>query len=220
MKSTDKHLTVIHRAVRHARLRVTEDAYVELVVPLDFSQEQVRLLLDKKDQWIEGNRAFFLGSERNVLGDDSDAITLFGEQLNFEWIPQLGRRVVLKESEKTIAAGRDLLNASTREHWLRDFARSYLRERVDHLSTLHSLRYRRLFIRSQKTRWGSCSAHKNISLNWQLIRAPREVIDYVILHELIHTKLANHTHRFWVHLKSVCPRAESAREWLRSHVPR
>lgn len=76
-----------------------------------------------------------------------------------------------------------------------------------------------IYVRAQWKRWGSCSAHKNISLNWRLIEAPKHVIDYVILHEMLHTRLMTHDHRFWAHLRSICPQASLAREWLERNRP-
>lgn len=61
---------------------------------------------------------------------------------------------------------------------------------------------------------GSCSAKRNISLNWRLIEAPEFVIEYVILHELLHTRLMTHDQRFWAQLRAICPTAQQARMWL------
>ena len=72
--------------------------------------------------------------------------------------------------------------------------------RLDELAGNHGFEYNKVFIRSQKTRWGSCSADNNISLNVMLVRLPDELIDYVILHELIHTKAKNHGKDFWAYL--------------------
>ncbi len=69
--------------------------------------------------------------------------------------------------------------------------------RVQHLSDLHGFTYGKLSFRNQKTRWGSCSFHNNISLNIQLMRLPLHLIDYVIIHELCHTVHKNHSAKFW-----------------------
>ena len=75
-----------------------------------------------------------------------------------------------------------------------------------------SVRYR-----SQKTRWGSCSAKGRISLNWRLIVAPLEVIDYVVVHELSHLKHYNHSDAFWSLVGTQIPGYATLRNWLRSH---
>ncbi len=76
-------------------------------------------------------------------------------------------------------------------------ARKILVQRLDVLSQKFGLPYNRVFVRNQKTRWGSCSAKKNINLNVNLLRLPQELMDYAIVHELAHTKELNHSPAFW-----------------------
>ena len=76
-------------------------------------------------------------------------------------------------------------------------ARMKIINRLNALSTKHGLPYNRMFIRNQKTRWGSCSAKNNISLNIKISLLPEEYFDYVILHELVHTQIRNHSPKFW-----------------------
>jgi len=73
-------------------------------------------------------------------------------------------------------------------------------QRLQELARLHNFKYRKVSIRNQKTRWGSCSGKNNISLNINLARLPAELSDYVILHELLHTKIKNHGKEFWAEL--------------------
>jgi len=79
-------------------------------------------------------------------------------------------------------------------------AREKLVNRLNELSEQHGFTYNKVFMRSQKTRWGSCSAKNNINLNMKLVRLPDEMIDYVLLHELVHTRIKNHTNAFWIEL--------------------
>ena len=76
-------------------------------------------------------------------------------------------------------------------------AKKIIRDRLNELSIIHGLSFNRSFIRSQKTRWGSCSAKNNINLNIKLIKLPEDLRDYVIIHELVHTKIKNHSQIFW-----------------------
>ena len=73
--------------------------------------------------------------------------------------------------------------------------------RLDYLAQKHGFTYNRVFIRNQKTRWGSCSGKNNINLNINLVRLPDELRDYTILHELVHTRVKNHGKRFWAQLE-------------------
>lgn len=79
----------------------------------------------------------------------------------------------------------------------RKTAREMLVLRLNELSKKHRLPYNRVFVKNQKTRWGSCSEKKNINLNINLVRLPEELMDYAIMHELVHTKELNHSPKFW-----------------------
>ncbi len=82
-------------------------------------------------------------------------------------------------------------------------AKRKLSRRLNYLSAKYGFTYNRVFIRNQRTRWGSCSHKDNISLNVKLIRLPDELIDYVILHELVHTRFKNHSKQFWDELDKI-----------------
>ena len=79
-------------------------------------------------------------------------------------------------------------------------AEKRLTTRLHYLAEKHGFTYSRVFIRNQRTRLGSCSNRNNISLNMKLVLLPEGLIDYVILHELVHTQIRNHSKRFWTAL--------------------
>ncbi|MBN1480185.1 M48 family peptidase [candidate division KSB1 bacterium] len=79
-------------------------------------------------------------------------------------------------------------------------ARVTIVKRLEELARRHNFSYKRVFIRSQKTKWGSCSGSQNINLNVKLVELPEELMDYVILHELVHLKVKNHGPEFWATL--------------------
>ncbi|MEE9350906.1 MAG: SprT family zinc-dependent metalloprotease [Thiotrichaceae bacterium] len=83
------------------------------------------------------------------------------------------------------------------EQWLKVKAKATFPEMLMSISAECNLPYNRLTIRGQKTRWGSCSAKQNINLNYKLLFFPKEVVRYVFIHELCHTKEMNHSNRFW-----------------------
>ena len=82
-----------------------------------------------------------------------------------------------------------------------------LTKRLQEIAEEHGYRYNRISIRSQKTRWGSCSTNNNISLNIKLILLPDELRDFILLHELVHTRVKNHGNKFWEELSKAEPRA-------------
>jgi len=85
------------------------------------------------------------------------------------------------------------------------------------LAAWHNFTVRRVTVRNQRSRWGSCSRRGTISLNWRLIQAPPFVRDYIVLHELAHLKEMNHSRRFWREVARLCPDFADAERWLKQH---
>lgn len=94
-------------------------------------------------------------------------------------------------------------------------AREDLIRRVAHFAPLVGVSYRRITIRVQKTRWGSCSAKGNLNFNCLLMLCPEAVRDYVVVHELCHRKELNHSTRFWRAVECVLPNYAELRKWLK-----
>lgn len=99
--------------------------------------------------------------------------------------------------------------------WLRDEAKRDLDERVSHHARQLGLSPRRLSLRDQTSRWGSCSSKGVLSFSWRLILAPPHVLDYVAAHEVAHLAEMNHGPRFWALVRQTYPDMDQARVWLR-----
>lgn len=213
----DSALTIFRRPVKHARLRVRQDSRVELVVPKDWEPAEVNRLLGKKAAWIQAKQTFFRTRERHSPTLANNEVMLFGESFRIETDERLDAGVEVDRAGRRLRVADAFASETSLLVWQRDFARAHLSKRTSELSEKHGLKFGRLFVRSQRTKWGSCSAKQNISLNWRLISAPEQVIDYVILHELLHTKVMNHSQTFWVHLRALCPWTTEAIVWLNAH---
>jgi len=100
---------------------------------------------------------------------------------------------------------------------LRKKAEEFILARILKLNQRHKFSYRSVTIRNQKTRWGSCSRQGNLNFNYRLILLPRELADYVIVHELCHLKELNHSKKFWGLMESLLPNALELRRQLRRY---
>ena len=94
-----------------------------------------------------------------------------------------------------------------------------LLDRLRQLAEAHNFTYNRAFVKNQKTRWGSCSAVNNINLNVNLVRLPEELRDYVILHELVHTRHKNHGKAFWRELDRIVGNGKALQRSLGAYHP-
>ena len=99
----------------------------------------------------------------------------------------------------------------------RKAAREQLVKRLEELSATNGFSYNRVFVRCQKTKWGSCSSNNNINLNVKLVELPQELIDYVIYHELVHLQIKNHGKEFWETLNKYVGDAKTVDKELKKY---
>lgn len=97
----------------------------------------------------------------------------------------------------------------------RELARQRITRRVEYFAPLVGVTYNRIFIKEQKTRWGSCSSLGNLNFNWKLILLDEELLDYVVVHELAHRKQMNHSPTFWAEVERVLPDYRERRRRLK-----
>ncbi|RTZ98404.1 MAG: hypothetical protein DSY90_04650 [Deltaproteobacteria bacterium] len=164
------------------------------------------------------NRLFRVGNIENVLFEKSAR----ARRMNITVRPFKGVRVAVphgvslkdarafaesnlhwiqRQLKKTARAEKDYVTlADPFKNIDRRRARKILIQRLDMLARMHGYQYNRVAVRNQKTRWGSCSSKNNINLNMKLTRLPEYLMDYVILHELVHTRIKNHGPRFYAEL--------------------
>ena len=105
----------------------------------------------------------------------------------------------------------------SREHYLKhkEIAREIIQKNLDKYSRELGLNYKRISIRDQKTRWGSCSKQGNLNFNYKLIFLPQYLQDYIIIHELCHLKELNHSKKFWSLVAEFCPNYKKYRKELK-----
>ncbi|MEI7672949.1 MAG: SprT family zinc-dependent metalloprotease, partial [Deltaproteobacteria bacterium] len=101
--------------------------------------------------------------------------------------------------------------------WYREQAAEYFSGRVRHYAGMTGARYSGIGISDAKGRWGSCSSKGVLNFNWRLVMAPREVADYVVVHEVAHLRELNHSKRFWEKVRALMPDFPRAKRWLDLH---
>ena len=134
-----------------------------------------------------------------------------------EAIAFMGRHLAWVAAERDRVHRQRIDLPPEREAELREQARQQLVPRLQELAAQHGLTFTRVTIRNQRSRWGSCSRTGAIALNYRLLLMPRDVADYVLIHELMHLKEQNHGRRFWRLVEAACPAFRDAERWLRTH---
>jgi len=102
-------------------------------------------------------------------------------------------------------------------NWYKERAYEIISERVQAYAQRYGFAPRQVKITSAKTRWGSCSPNDGLNFTWRLVMAPLEVIDYVVIHELVHLRIRNHSSKFWKEVGLIDPDYKNKRKWLREN---
>jgi predicted metal-dependent hydrolase len=100
------------------------------------------------------------------------------------------------------------------ENFYRRSARDHFEARADRFASVMGLTYEKIEVRNQRTKWGSCSTSGTLGLNWRLMMAPPEIIDYIVVHELAHLRESKHTREFWMIVSEYHPEYRQHAEWL------
>lgn len=210
---------------RMVRLRVTEHGTVRASLPkraplylvselLDASREDIRKLIAQQQ------------SKRTVYTDGMAIGSAHKLALKFDDIAEPSRKYSGQLIKITLPHSYDLLSVDTQNYIsaqikraLRREATAYLPRRLNHLANLYGFSYERERFGNQRGRWGSCSSSGTISLNVALMNLPLELIDYVLIHELAHTKQMNHSADFWKIVEGCMPDYREHRKILKSMSP-
>ena len=195
------------------------DGTVRLILPMRFPKAEIQGLMQRHSRWVQRQIDRLRDRKLSVHRLADDEILLMGEPHRLLHAPGMSRGIAVDHKARTISSGQDLSENGALAGWYRAEARRVLTERLEHFASRHRFQYNRVSIRDQRTRWGSCSARKNISLNWRLVQAPAAVIDYVIVHELVHIRHPNHSRAFWAGVEAILPGYRKARQALKEFEP-
>ncbi len=206
---------------KYVRIKLSQNGELSLVIPRGVSEIKANQFLHTKLSWLEKNLSKIKKSDDQGLPNVLELLFLREEwSVNYE-INQ-DRKLLLSETKNNcmVISGRAELMREIESinklffSWLKKKARPELTRQLELLAEQFGFDYQRVSIRAQKTRWGSCSNKKNISLNCKLLFMPDCVVRYVLIHELCHTIEMNHSQRFWKLVEECDPDYQKHRKQL------
>ena len=197
-------------------LIVKPDGSLIVRAPLRASETSIREFVESNAKWIEKKRVEALAilppAPKKYL--PGELFMYLGNVYPLE-IVKGQKRPLLFDTKFKLAESARSSGGLAFERWYRVQAKQILTERVDLYAGRYGLQYKRIGITSARTRWGSCSANGSLNFSWRLILAPLDVVDYVVVHELVHTVFHNHSKRFWKRVEKIMPDYKERRKWLR-----
>ena len=199
---------------RQVRVSVESDGAVRVTLPrrapVRAADEAVRELAP----WIDRRRRA-LARAAAEIGRTPGTVPYLGSELRL--VPEHGRTRVHRRGARLLVPADGGTAGGALERWYRRAARAEIRPRLDAAVARAGTSYTTLTIRSQRTRWGSCSQTGAMSFNWRLLLAPEPVLDYVVEHEVCHLEVMDHSPRFWRLLESRMPDWADHAAWLRRY---
>ncbi|MFA5404786.1 MAG: SprT family zinc-dependent metalloprotease [Ignavibacteria bacterium] len=214
---SDINYNIIRRKVKNIRISVNKDKEVKVIIPMRFPVSELKKILEERAVWIRKKLEHFDNLKNNFFSLRENEILYLDKKYTFILKPELKNYFQIDEEGMKIYLGVDLLNKRLQEHWLKQEAKRVIEERIKLINKEGRFKYNKIFIRSQKTKWGNCSGKKNVSFNWRLIKAPLEVIDYLIVHEFTHLEEMNHSKAFWHKVSLVCTNYKETNKWLKKN---
>lgn len=220
---------VDYRVVQSAgakRLRVRVGPYgVEVVQPPARNGEDVSTFLDRNQAWIldQLERVKRLRGVRRPERRRAGELLFRGEPVKVRVEASdsraRGNLVGLVDGEIVVRRGMASQTPVARslENWLRREARAEILGHLGAITARLRQHPRRVYVMGQRTKWGNCSADRNLSFNWRLILAPGFVVRYLVTHEAVHLAVPDHSAKFWLTVQSLCRETERARQWLCAH---
>lgn len=208
------------RSARSLRLRVTANGDVHVSLPKWLPYNSGVYFVEKKKTWIlnqkSKNQKIIL-SDGCLIGKTYSLHFQMNSDSNDVKTKIVDQKIIVSTSLDVGSQAVQTKATIACERALKQEAESLLPPQLQLLAKRHSFDYKNITIRKLTSRWGSCSSHKLITLSYFMIQLPDELVDYVLLHELVHTQHMNHSQDFWQKLEELVPDAKHKRKLLHSH---
>lgn len=199
-------VSIIYSNRKSISIEVKSEDEILIRAPRYTSKRQINYLLKRKADWIE--KVIRSMPKRQVF-ETGETVYYLGNPYVLQVLDDTGykrSKVFLTQDEIVVDCGSSQKSVEELlENWYRKEARMIIEQRVQHYSSQISSNYNNIYIKEQKTRWGSCSSKGNLNFNWKVVKKPLEVIDYLVVHEMCHLLYMNHSRQFWQKVESVLP---------------
>ncbi len=210
-------------------INVTLASQVIVLAPNNFSREKIKTIVKKKALWILEKQEHFkrlamLFPEKELVSGEQ--ILLLGRKYrlkikeeNYLSIPKLsGRRLFIYVHSNLAPEDRKEIIKDTLIKWYFEKSTKIIKQRVNRYSKLLNLFPKKIIIKDQKKRWASCSKDSTLRFNWRISMAPVSIADYIVVHELCHLKIKNHSSDFWKLVSIVIPDYQKRKDWLKNNT--
>lgn len=214
---------------KRLNIRIKEFDGVRVSVPRNMSYQTAYELVKTKQDWIRKNLSKVSEMESNYTEFTPDTrfstkhhtLRIQPERISDIRILVREGVILIRYPELLDCRASNVQNAVRKgiEEALRIEARNFLPDRLHNLAVANNFKYNKVFLKKLRSKWGSCSTQNNINLNIHLMRLPSYLIDYVLVHELVHTEQKNHSQLFWQHVFSIIPEAKSLQKQLKRYNP-
>ena len=207
---------VIRSKRKTLSLTINENAELIIRAPKRLSIEKIQDFINEKENWINRKKRLIENQIKDVTSNHNKLLYL-GNLFPIN-VEQNASKELFFTGEEFIANSiePDSLSLSIKK-WYKNKFKEIALPRVAYFANKHNLMVNQVRIKNQKTMWGSCSSKNNINLNYLLLMAPMGVIDYVIVHELVHTIHRNHSTDFWDSVESIMPEFQEHKRWLQKN---
>jgi predicted metal-dependent hydrolase len=214
---TEIEYNLIRKKVKNASIRISSNLEITITVPVSYTQSRLDNLIADKSPWISRTLNKLSKRKKDVDLKDNEVL-LFGDKYMLTVDVSVNNKILTYHESKRIVSNHQITRKSNiLVEWYIHLAKKEITRMVCELADKYGFEYNRIFIRDQKTKWGTCSSRKNLSFNWRLIRCPKSVIEYLIIHELSHLKEMNHSKKFWGLVESMCPDFKKSKQWLKEY---
>lgn len=207
---------------RTRRLRLVSGINgVKAIVPLNYRAQELESFIASKRDWIIKTSRYYGKLKDRCGGLEPHTIYYLGSKYRFYIVKDRQQSTVVSDTIKLITFHvTDMRRYKLHMHdWYKQQTARIISDRLPVLAGRFNLQYNKVTIKDQQSRWASCSKNRNLHFNLLLVAAPSEVIDYIIIHELMHLIEFDHSNQFWRLVKEADPDYKKHREWLKNHTP-